>query len=145
MGSTRGEPNEIELTPTHGLLYRPPQVHLGQAVRVASRSISPQWGVNLILSGAIRFRLAPRAYDVPPWGARVVPDRPTKSRKTPTRKTFPPLSVARPNVLCPANPYHSPYMFHIIKYAPPEPFNSTTMAVNGGQFGFARSPARTPQ
>ena len=45
--------------------------------RVASRSISPGWGL-------IRFRSAPRTYA--PWGCivRVVPDRLTKSRKTPT-------------------------------------------------------------
>ena len=45
-------------------------------VRVASRPISPPWG-------PIRFRSAPRTYDAPPCGppARVVPDRPTKSRK----------------------------------------------------------------
>ena len=30
-------------------------------VRVVSRSIPPPWG-------SIRFRLAPRTYDAPPWG-----------------------------------------------------------------------------
>ena len=40
-------------------------------VRVVSRLVSPKWG-------PVRFRLAPRTYDAPPWGVRVV--NPTKSR-----------------------------------------------------------------
>ena len=41
------------------------------------------------------MRLALRTYDAPPWGCivRVVPDRLTKSRKIPTRKTLPLLLV----------------------------------------------------
>ena len=45
---------------------------------IVSRSISPPWG-------SIRFRLALRTYA--PWGVRVVSQ--TKSRKIPTRNTFP--------------------------------------------------------
>ena len=55
-------------------------------VRVASRSISPPWG-------SIRFRLAPRTYDAPPWGVRVVSQ--TKSRKIPTRKILPLFFASR--------------------------------------------------
>ena len=47
-------------------------------VRVAGRSISPQWRL-------IRVRLAPRTYA--PWGVRVVCL--TKLRKIPTRKMLP--------------------------------------------------------
>ena len=56
-------------------------------VRVVGRSISPPWG-------SIRFRQAPRTYDAPPWGARVVSQ--TKSRKIPTRNILPLFSVTRP-------------------------------------------------
>ena len=64
------------------------------SVRLASRSISPPWG-------SIRFRLAPRTYDAPPFGpsVRVVPGRQTESRKIPTRKLLPLLIVPRPRDL----------------------------------------------
>ena len=57
-------------------------------VRVVSRTIPPR-------RRTIRFtlRLALHTYDAPPWGARVVPDRLTKSRETPTR-TMLPLFIA---------------------------------------------------
>ena len=70
MGRARGEPNEIELAAAHGLYYcitAPFQGdgHVGHVrggePRAPSRSISPPWR-------SIRFRLAPRAYDAPPWG-----------------------------------------------------------------------------
>ena len=51
-------------------------------VRAVSRTMPPRLG-------SIRFRSPLRAYDAPPWGVRVVPDRLTKSRKTPTRKILP--------------------------------------------------------
>ena len=53
-------------------------------IRVARRSIPPPWG-------SIRLRLAPRTYDAPPWGVRVVSQ--TKSRKMPTRNILPLFSV----------------------------------------------------
>ena len=90
--NTCGEPNEIELTirvltgdftpPFPGLLRQA----RAAAVRLTSRSISPPWG-------SIRFRLAPRTYDAPPWGVRVVSQ--TKSRKIPTRNILPLFSLSR--------------------------------------------------
>ena len=55
-------------------------------VSVASRSIPPQWG-------PVRFLPAPRTYDAPPWGVRVVSQ--AKSRKIPTRNMLPLLFVSR--------------------------------------------------
>ena len=57
-------------------------------VHAVSRPTPPRWR-------SIRFRLALRTYNAPPWGVRVVPDRLTKSRKIPTRKILPFLFVAR--------------------------------------------------
>ena len=55
-------------------------------VRAASRSLSPP-------RGSIRFRLALRTYDAPPWGVRVVSH--TKSRKIPTRNILPLFFASR--------------------------------------------------
>ena len=58
----------------------PPTVH------VPSRPMSPPWGVNPISSGSPHVR--PMGVHRT-WGERVVPDRLTKSRQTPTRKLLP--------------------------------------------------------
>ena len=74
----------VEVTSTATTTGR---VRTGRAgVRVLSGPISPQWG-------SIRFPFSPRTYA--PWGVRVVPDRLTKSRKVPTRKTSPLFFVSR--------------------------------------------------
>ena len=57
-------------------------------VRAASRSIPPPWW-------SIRFRLAPRTYDAPPWGCIVRVVSQTKSRKIPTRRMLPPFFVTK--------------------------------------------------
>ena len=101
VGHTCGEPNEIELTAAHVLFYRslsgltrkevdalfdhvcagqPAALVTTAKVRVPGRSVPPRWG-------SIRFRLALRTYNPPPWGVRVVSL--TKSRKIPTRKMLP--------------------------------------------------------
>ena len=68
-------------------------VHTLQA-RGMRRSIPPP-------RGSIRFRLALRAYDAPPWGVRVVSQ--TKSRKIPTRNILPPFFVLQTNVTVDVN------------------------------------------
>ena len=125
MGHTCGEPTELELTATRGLLYRSFSSSYN-AIRTSHNPVSPAFldacdrlGVvvmdeafdcweqgknrqdyNLYASragqlhpqwGSIRFRLAPRTYDAPPCGpsVRVVPDRLTKSRQTPTLNMSP--------------------------------------------------------
>ena len=87
--------------PTHFEYYQmgadqdPWQLHNAYAymnassrVPVPRRSIPPRWE-------SIRFRLALRTYDAPPWGCIVPVVSRTKSRKIPTRKTLPPVVVNR--------------------------------------------------
>ena len=59
--------------------------------RAASRPIPipPRWR-------SIRFRLAPRAYDAPPWGCIVRVVSPTKPRNRPTRNALPLFVTSRP-------------------------------------------------
>ena len=94
-------------------------------VRVVSRSIPPPWR-------SIRFRLAPRTYDAPPWGCIVRVVSQTKSRKKyPPEKWY--CSFACRNMLprfCVGRAGGVQQLVHAGRGTRLEPFNFTPMAVN---------------
>ena len=104
-----------------------------QDVRVPRRSIPPPWR-------AIRFRLALRTYA--PCGPSVRVVSQTKSRKIPTSRDILPLCfVIRYDTVPDAVEDLKDIPMIAKDGKPRQSFNS---AQNGGQIGFARSPARTP-